>query len=226
MRVALCSVGVGAHYPQALDRLEASLDRVGYAGERYLWRGALPKRCPPHYHAPYAFKPWSLFLCQLDGVDIALWADAACVAMRPLDSLIRHVEEHGAYFHGPDHSTGLWTNDRTLAAFGVTRDAAMSIPMICAGTLGLDLRNERARLFLRRWLRGAEEGLFAGQWTNERGTESSDPRCLGHRHDQSVASLLIHELALPMTQRFFRFASDTSGEPTWVALGWGQEITP
>lgn len=220
MRVAVCSVGVGAHYADAVGRLDASLDAVGFTGERALWRGSYPKRCPSHQAVPYAFKPWSLFLCQLADVDIALWADSICVATRPLDTLIRYTEEHGVYFNGPDHSTGMWTNDRCLDAFGVSRDDAMGIPMILAGAMGLDLRTAKARTFLRRWLAAADAGLFHGHHQNADGTESADPRCLGHRHDQSVASLLIHEMRLPMTQRFFRFANDVSGEPTWVAHGW------
>lgn len=222
MRVTVCSVGVGAHYGEQLDKLDRSLDDVGFTGERLLARDHLPKCCPSHASVPYGFKPYMLRLAQHDRADIVIWADAACVAVRPLDSLVRYIEEHGVYFHGPDHSTGMWTNDRVLEHFGMPRDDAMSIPMILAGTMGLDLRNQRARYFLSRWYRAAESGLFSGFHTNERGTESKDPRCLGHRHDQSVASLLIHELRLPMTQRFFRFANDFSGEPTFVAVGWGQ----
>ena len=39
-------------------------------------------------------------------------------------------------------------------------------------------------------------GLFGGSRTNEGLTESNDSRCKGHRHDQSVISLIAAKHAL------------------------------
>lgn len=220
--IAVCNVAFGAWHPQGQDRLDASLDAVGFKGSRLYWRDHLPAGCPAHERdaAPYAFKPWALRAAQVAGADIAIWVDASYWAVRPLDSLVAYTEEHGCWFHGPDHDAGMWTSDRCLAAFGRTRDQTMGVAMILAGGMALDFRHERARVFLDRYQQGARDGLFAGDWKNDRGQVSSDPRCLGHRHDQSVASLLIAEMGLPMTQRFARFANDVGdGEPTWLLQG-------
>jgi hypothetical protein len=35
-----------------------------------------------------------------------------------------------------------------------------------------------------------------GSWTNQNKKVSNDPRCLGHRHDQSVGSILACQLGM------------------------------
>jgi hypothetical protein len=37
---------------------------------------------------------------------------------------------------------------------------------------------------------------FRGDWDNERNQVSSDTRCRGHRHDQSVGSILAYKLGM------------------------------
>lgn len=219
MRVAVCNVAFGSWHPKGQARLGRSLDEQAPSVERFFF-DALPPGCPSHDAAagPYAFKAWALRAAAESGADVVVWADASYWLVRPIDVVLAWVADHGCWFHGPDSSLGAWTNDRTLAAFGVSRDEAMGAAMILAGGFALDLRRAPMRLFLEEYQRAAHEGLFAGEWRNY-GTESADPRCRGHRHDQSVASLLIHRLGLPMTQDFMRFAHDVTGDPVFLARG-------
>ncbi len=92
---------------------------------------------------------------------------------------------------------GQWATDASLAKLGMSRDAAMTVPMFSAGFTGLDLRNERSREFLRRWHAAAQDGVsFIGPWTNQDRKCSADPRVLGHRHDMTAASIIAHKLGM------------------------------
>jgi len=220
VKVAVCNVAFGSWHPRGQARLARSLDELAPDVERVFF-DALPPGCPSHDHlvAPYAFKAWACRAAADAGADIIVWCDASYWLVRPLDDVLAWTVEHGCWFHGPDNDLGAWTNDRTLAAFGLTRDEAMGHAMILAGGFALDMRTRRGRDFLDRYQQGAADGLFAGHWSNADRSESPDPRCRGHRHDQSVASLLIREMGLPMTQRFVRFAHDVDESPTFLARG-------
>lgn len=220
MKVAVCNVAFGSWHPSGQARLRNSL-AAWSPHVRPFFFDRLPDGCPEHHEdaAPYAFKSWALRSAADSGADIVVWADASYWLVRPLDDVLAYTERHGAWFHGPDNCLGSWTSDECLAAFGVTRDDAIGEAMILAGGFALDLRQERSRTFLDRYQYAAAVGLYAGKWWNRSGDLSPDPRCLGHRHDQSVASLLIREMGFPLTQDFVRFAHDVTGDPVFLARG-------
>lgn len=194
------SVAFGARYLGLLDRLDASLDAVGFAGERLIWRDALPAGSPPHDAQPYAFKLAAFAAAAEVGVREALWLDAACVALRPLGPLLDHVESCGVLlFDNPPHTCGHWTSDAALPLLGFRdRDQAMGAPQCTASLVGLDLGSTRGAEFLARWRGHLERGAFPGAWSNARGEASEDRRCLGHRHDQSAASAVAWHMGVPL----------------------------
>jgi hypothetical protein len=71
----------------------------------------------------------------------------------------------------------------------VSRDQAMEITSIWACFMAFDFAVPAAREFFRRWKQAADSGLFRGLHSNDEKTESQDPRCRGHRHDQTCAEL-------------------------------------
>jgi hypothetical protein len=64
------------------------------------------------------------------------------------------------------------------------------MPHIQASAIGL--RFDADRGFLDQWL--GYVPLFHGAWHNHACEVSTDPKCTGHRHDQSVASILAYRL--------------------------------
>ena len=68
--------------------------------------------------------------------------------------------------------------------------------MISSGVVGLSRKSAVAMEFLRRWQAASAKGLFRGEWTNDTKSESTDPRCRGHRHDQSAASIIATQLGM------------------------------
>jgi len=55
-----------------------------------------------------------------------------------------------------------------------------------------------------------DTGLFKGKWHNRDRTESQDPRCEGHRHDQTCAELVARELGLQPGPRVMRIDSEAT----------------
>lgn len=196
MRIAVASIGVGGWYPKGIARLDRSLTAVGFTGERRLstrW----PEGCPAHQTIPYGFKPWAAQNAAAAGIDVLIWLDASIVVAQPLEPLVKRIQDVGALFVLDGALVGAWTNDRTLEHFGVSRDDAMSWQVVMGGCFGLDLRQSAIKAFVAAWWQAAVDGWFAGRWTNDARTESQDPRCRGHRHDQSVASILVRQMELP-----------------------------
>jgi hypothetical protein len=202
-------------YPRQLARLKGSVQAAAFAGELMVWEpGAFPDACPPHLDVPFAFKPFCFADARARGVDLALWLDASCVVMAPLDPLFAQIREHGyLLFRNGRHKVGEWASDAALARLGVTRAEAMQMPEANASAVGLDLHHPQAVEFLDRWLEEAQHGVaFRGteepltgeadyldiKW-NHHGRASGAPGVRGHRHDQTVASVLAHHLGMTLT---------------------------
>jgi hypothetical protein len=150
---------------------------------------------PTHAEVNYAFKPLAMFQAYRQGFDGLVWLDASCWLRKAPAGILEKVNTDGHLFFY-NCSAGTWTSDVCLGHFGLTRDEAMQIPMIQACIMGLNLNYPPAVELLNR-LAGkarAHPEIFHGDWSNDRGTISKDPRCRGHRHDQSVASILIHQI--------------------------------
>jgi hypothetical protein len=196
------------------QRLRESLVRVGFGGRVLAWGPAYPEGWPTQWDVPFAFKPLSFAAARRCGAEVVLWMDASCAAIRPLEPLLDEVERRGyALFGNGGYVVGAWSADVALEHFGVSRDAAMQIPEVNAAAVGLDLRHPLGAEFLARWSAAASEGTpFRGsadpirakddygdiKW-NRNGKVSPDPRVGGHRHDQTVAGLVAHELGMELT---------------------------
>lgn len=186
-------------YRRGQERQRKSMENAG-GGFEYI--GFTDNRnigAPPHWSVPYAFKTYALMYCLNKGYDQAIYVDASIYAVKSWEPIWEKIAQQGHYFEESGHWAGNWTKDSVLQRLGVTRDEAMKIPMFSAGFTGLNFRNELALEFLRRWHECACDGdSFKGTWDNENLQMSKDPRCKGHRHDMSVASILAYKLGMEL----------------------------
>lgn len=143
-----------------------------------------------------------------------LWLDSSIVVVRPLDPLYEEIERRGyLLFRNGGARVGEWSSDAFLEWYGIDRGEAMAIPEVVGTAIGLDLRSEVGRSFLDAWMAGALAGTpFRGRpepfaereayedsrW-NRSNAVSADSRVLGHRHDQSVASVLAFRAGMTLT---------------------------
>lgn len=192
---------------------------VSFADGKYVWYGqrlaqTIEKHNPgmavfvfdnfteigsPHQtEHPYAFKVYAIEAVRKKGYDIVLWCDSILQLLRPLDTLIPEVEQLGVYLQEDGWKSGQFANDNCLRYFGVTRDEAMNISSVWACFMGVDFRKPVTSTFFQKWKDACSAGVFQGFWNNGGFTESQDPRCKGHRHDQSCAELIAHQMKLPL----------------------------
>ena len=213
---------------QLLDRLEKSLGRVKFKGDLLFWRDRYPANCPSHLEVPFAFKPLCFLEAKAMGYDLVLWLDASIIALRPIEPLFEKIRREGyLIFKNPlNCSVGQWCSDEALQAFPLDREDALKIPELSAAVMGLDLRNELALNFLNQWHAKALEGVvFRGvkengltqkdyddiKW-NKSCRASPDSRVKGHRHDQTAAGIIAHQLEMKLSTEEFE-DEDTGNYP-------------
>lgn len=196
-------------YPRGQARLQQSLKDTGWTGGAFCFNDERQVNSPSHNVLPYAFKVGALNHALKEGYTSLLWCDASVWAIKPLEPIFEHIEKHGYIFFMAGFNCAQWTNDRCLQILSVTRDEAEKMPMFMALCFGLDLTHARTRLFLDRLTNIImTTDAVRGQWNNEHRSESQDPRCQGHRHDQSVASILAADLRMELSSghdTFFQY---------------------
>jgi hypothetical protein len=211
--ISLATSGRG--FPEGLLRLERSLEKVGFDGEFLSWPpGSFPTDCPSQLEVPFAFKPYCFQEARQRGMQLVLWLDSSCVPIRPLDAIFDAMDPRGyIIFKNGDLVLGEWASDLALETLGLTREQALTLPEANTAAIGLNVASETGVEFLVRWHEAAKDGLaFRGvreplciasdysdvMW-NRSGRVSRDRRVRGHRHDQTVAGILVHQLGLELT---------------------------
>lgn len=164
------------------DRLRDSLTNTGYTGEFLGWTAENQIGAPLHQHNPYAFKIHAFREAERQGHRFILWLDASVWAIKDVQPIFDHIEEHGYIMQYSGHNCGDWANDNCLDYFGLEREDAKELKMYGnAGFLGLDLWDTKANTFLHSWEKSMQAGAFKGEWSN-------------HRHDMVCGSIIANKL--------------------------------
>jgi len=207
-KVAFVSFATGI-YIEKQKKLVFSVNRFGYDIFTYTTFESIGS--PTHQESPYEFKLHAIRAVYMKGYDIVIWCDSIIQLLRPITNWIPEIEKKGVYLQRDGHRLGNWANDRALEAFGIKRDDVMDLnTTIYACVMAFDFRNPITREFMNRWKTCADKGLFKGRWTNRDRTESQDPRCEGHRHDQTCAELVARELKIEPGPRVMLIDSEAT----------------
>lgn len=189
------------------DRLQKSLIDMKYKGDVLLFSDYQEIGSKPHTEVPYQFKVFAIEKARQMGYDVVLYCDASIWAIKDVMKSINYINEKGwlMEFCGFGFiSASQYTTDICLEKFNLTRDEAELIWLYSAGFTGLNFKNKIATEFFNQWLhRAKEEITFKGAWDNNQNQCSNDPRCKGHRHDQSVASIIAHNLGMERINPYF-----------------------
>jgi hypothetical protein len=206
--------GVG-NYAKALMRLEQSLRQVKFDGT-FKGINDYGHINSPHHKGhpkavPYAFKALSIKKAIDEGHRYILWCDSVVYATKDIQPIFNHIKEHGyLFFDNIGYSIGDYTSDACLAIYGMTREEAFNSKMIMACVMGFDLQNPKAQQFLDKYIAGVYNGSYMGDWHNNNLQVSNDMRVKGTRHDQSVASIIIKQMGLDITNAqstYFAYSS-------------------
>jgi hypothetical protein len=207
-------------YVKGQRRLIEALTRFD-AGGINMWADYLPARSPTHADVPYAFKAFALQDAQTLNSDLVLWCDASILPIRSLQPLWERIERDGYWIARNGWSNYQWTADSAYADLfanefgsgsvhlGEAQWLNRNIPHVVATSFGLNLRSEIGKAFLDEYFRLASKTkAFCGPWVNLTGCgHSENPHVgdcgpadvLGHRHDQTAASVIAWRLGMKLT---------------------------
>ena len=199
LNVAVVCVASGV-YSQFLPRFRRAFEKHSLGAALFLFDDFAEIGAPSQKENPYAFKLYAIEKVRRAGYRFVLWCDSILQLTRPIEELIPEVAVTGVYLAKDGWKTGQFANDRALEYFGVSRDDAMNIPAIWACFMGFDFTNPITHEFFGRWKNACDAGIFKGSAWNDSQSESKDPRCKGHRHDQSCAELIANQMGLPLSR--------------------------
>lgn len=179
----------------------------------------------------YQAKPFALRYAMESGAAVAILVDASFYPIRSIQPLVEHIVAHGYFLCRNGHSVGEWTSGRCLELMGMQRDEAIGIEDVSSYCVGVQLRR---RDLVDAWACRSTDAAVAGPHTNSRnapmpgqrnpGMCSNDPRCKGHRHDQSVLSILRYRLGLTelvSRPKFTAYKGTETEETVMVCQGLG-----
>ena len=224
----IVNVAFGGNHGKGQERLFGSLDSKDTS---FLPFRAVPTGCPPHSEVPYAFKPYAVKCAMDHGSKHVLWMDASCWATGSMQPYWDILDNHGYMFIRGGYVNRQWCSVAAAEAMNAT-GAELDADHLAAIFMGFNFERAEAREFLAEWKRYADLRVpFAGtadpllvpaMWSNQKGWCGPNPPILGHRHDQTVASILVKRMGLKtMTCADARFSykAPDKTEKDYRALG-------
>lgn len=188
LNVATSGGGHGSSwYSRGAKRLMDSLDKFNTQADYLFWKNKYPVDCPPHQQVPYFFKPKAFREAQHDGYDMAIWIDASCWLVKPLDEAWEQIKRDGYLIGLEGWTVGDWCSDEVLKMAGYDREQARKITLMEGKIIGLDLTSPVGNRFLDRWEKAAQQGWFNGSHSD-------------HRHDISAGGIIAYEMGLKLTE--------------------------
>lgn len=194
MNRCIVNVGIGHWYPKGTERLRKSLEGR-YDGDILFFNDVLPPNARPHNVSNYGFKIHAIQSAIDNGFDTILWLDCSMYAVKDITPIFDKIKKNGYYFINNGFNAAQTLTDNALHNLEITRDEAEKIPEVASGLFGLDMKNKKAAEFYRQWKYHEAVGSFNGS-RNHNPKDSTDPRFLFSRHEQSVASVLLHRLGM------------------------------
>lgn len=181
-------------YILAARRQKESLEAIGFPMENYFqFRNYEEIKSPSHQDIPYAFKPYAIQEIRNKGFETIIWMDSPVYAIKNLYELIYYINLNGfIFFDNLGYTISDYTSDICLNNFNTSREEGFNKPMIMACLMGFNFKNQLSvKLFNEYYQAINTYGNYEGDWTNESNQVSLDNRVKGHRHDQSVMSLIL-----------------------------------
>ena len=212
MRTVVTFADGAGNYLKQMARLENSLRQTGFEGNIKTLNDYGHIGSKLHNEVPYQFKAFSIEKARQEFGGLILWCDSPVYAKKNIDAVFKYIEKNGfLFFDNIGYSVGDYTSDICLKYFAIDRNQAFEIQMVMACVMGFDFSNPKANEIFEEYLQLAkEEETYMGSWTNVNAEVSSDLRCKGHRHDQSVISLILHKHGIkPLHAQSTFFAYET-----------------
>lgn len=188
----IINVSVDGWYKSGADRLERSLIYNGFAGDIIFWKNEYPPNSPSHSDNPYAFKISAFREAFKRGYKIVMWLDSSFWAIKNPMAIFDIVNDKGIFAFRSGYNCSNTCSDALLNSVGITRDEAEKLPEIATGIVGINIDNPDGQKVFNTWAEYCDLGLFRNGRAHDL-KDSSDPRFLFGRQDQSAFSIAVHK---------------------------------
>jgi hypothetical protein len=193
----LINFAKGKWYPAGQERLKQSFLKNGFDGDFLFYQNEKDVGCHLHSEIPYTFKAYMFKEAMDKGYEQIIWADSAIELVKDIHKIYNQLDTEGYFLLLNGWYTGEWCADSALEPLGITREEALTIPHLMTNVVGFDVRYENSVRFIEEFFEKAKSGVsFYGAWKNDKHQVSMDDRVLGHRHDQTVASIIAWRLGM------------------------------
>lgn len=217
MKICVVNFAEGSRYVKGQKRLKQTFLDNGYTGDFAFYSNVSELNCPKHEDIPYAFKAYALFQKLEEDYDILIWADSLMMLVKPFKNVLDYILEHGSIFPLNGWTTGEWCADTALEPLGITREESFTYPHLMACVMAFDCRKQINKEFLVQYYKRASDGItFVGDWKNDKHQVSDDDRVLGHRHDQTAASIIGHRLGIQFDEHLVSYGAEAPVEPKTI----------
>lgn len=192
----IINAGIDHWYAEGARRLRKSL-KGNFDGKLLQWIDRWPNG---NYEgrSVYCIKASAMEEALESGYEYLLWLDCSMWATKDVSPIFDKIKRHGYYAVNNGYNLAQTVSDRCLDYFKITRDEAEALPESASGIMGIDLNKNRllAEMFILACKEGAADG------SRHHDNQSSDPRFLFHRQDQSVWSCCLAKMNLKPNDTF------------------------
>jgi hypothetical protein len=211
--------GTDKHYHRGQKRLREQVEKLGNC-KILCWKDPLPSNWAKHKDVPYGFKVMALLEAAKE-YDSVLWLDSFVVPIASMEPLWEQIEADGYFLVKKDEEINYeWTADSAYPelfpdmTLKEARKLNKTIPQAIGGVIGLNVTKIGGEI-LSEYKRLMDRGAFHGPWANancpdrpkynendeNHVTAPCGPQDVkGHRHDQSVISVIAYRLGLTLTK--------------------------
>jgi hypothetical protein len=211
IKPCIISCGVGGWYPAGIDRLKNSLIHHGWGGDTIFWKDEYPNGCPSHQDNPYSMKIFAFKEAFNRGYNVVCWLDCSFWAIRNPMPIFDIVNEYGNFGFRSGYNCAQTCPDNLLQNTGISRDEAEKIPETATGIVGINYANPKGKEVFDYWEEMCSMGLFKNSRSHN-AAESSDPRYLHGRQDQSAYSMALYKAGVQFDYQDF-VAYYNNGKP-------------
>lgn len=205
------------------EQFEAWINQLPAGCPPHRTRGVLG--APQEQCVPYAFKAYALKEAVVRGHSTLMWADACILPIKDLTPLWERIERDGYWFARNGYRNDEWTADSAYEdlfnwpvggepnpSLEDMRQLNRDIQHVVGTCFGISTAHPLGHMFLEEYYRLASTTkAFCGPWQNSNAPmvagRNSDryaapcgpPTTLGHRHDQSAASVIAWRLGFKLS---------------------------
>jgi hypothetical protein len=146
-----------------------------------------------HSEIPYAFKPEIIQVAIERGADQVIWCDSTILLEKHPVVCLAWAEKYGvAAFENLGHPLKKYVSDVCLEMQNITEEELDKIPQIMACCIIFDFTNENGVRAFEEWVKASRDGVSFQNYGSER------EGFVTHKHDQSVISLILWKLGIPL----------------------------